>query len=292
MSAVEVRDLMIAYGARTLLDDVSFDVRAGEVFGIIGPNGAGKTSLVESIAGLRTPARGLIRVACDRIGVQLQDSQLPSRVTVDEVTRLFHSFYAESRSVSDVLDSVGLSELRRAKVDRLSGGERQRLAVALALLGDPELLCLDELSTGLDPHGRAAICDMVTRLSDDGITIILTSHYMDEVERLCSRIGLLRDGGVVVSESPRAFVASAGCPHRFAIILPGLDPDAVADLRALPTVSDVDVEPDRVAFRAHWPAVADPLEAVITKYRVSPLHVRHEPPSLEEAFMRLTEARC
>jgi ABC-2 type transport system ATP-binding protein len=301
MNAVEVEDVTIAYGGRTVLDGVSFEVRPGEIFAVIGPNGAGKTSLVECVEGLRTPARGRIRVfgrsvpeerreLAGMVGVQLQDGQLPSRVTVEEVTRLFRSFYRVSRSVDDVLESVGLDGLRRSRVDRLSGGERQRLAVALALLGDPRLLCLDELTTGLDPHGRRAICDMVKALADDGMTVILTSHYMDEVERLSSRIALVRDGAVTVSGSTRAFVAGAACPHRFSVRTPSLEPAALADLRSLPTLSDWTVEADRIAFRAQWPAVEAALEAVISKHGLSPLDVNHVPPSLEEAFIRLTEA--
>jgi ABC-2 type transport system ATP-binding protein len=297
--AVEVEDVTIAYGERTVLEDVSFEVRPGEVFGLIGLNGAGKTSIMECIEGLRRPARGRIRVlgrdaARDRrelaglVGVQLQDGQLPSRATVDEVTRLFASLYPRRRSAAGVLASVGLTERRASRVERLSGGERQRLAVALALLGDPRLLCLDELTTGLDPHGRQAIWGMVQGLRDEGIAIVLTSHYMDEVERLCSRVALLRGGTTTVADSTRELVATAGCPHRFTVGTSDLDAAAVADLRAMPTVSDWSLEDDRVAFRAQWPLVAEPLEAAIARHNVSPLDVSHDAPSLEEAFISLT----
>ncbi len=298
--AVEVEGLTITYGPRTVLRDVGFDVRAGEIFGVIGPNGAGKTSTVECIEGLRTPARGRITVLgrdvsagrrdiAGLVGVQLQDGQLPSRATVGEVTRVFRSFYRRSRSETEVLASVGLADHRKSRVERLSGGERQRLMVALALLGDPRLLCLDELTTGLDPHGRRAIWEMVRRLRDEGITIILTSHDMHEVERLCSRVALLRDGGLTVAESTRDFVAAAGCPHRFTVLTGKLHPTAVAELRALPSVSDWTIAADRVEFRAEWPLVEAPLEAVIARHGVSPLDVSHDAPSLEEAFIRLTE---
>lgn len=297
---VDVEDVTIAYGMRTILSSVTFEVHEGEIFGIIGPNGAGKTSTVECIDGLRTPAGGRIRVLgrdvdgargalAGLVGVQLQEAQFPTRVSVEEITRLFRSFYAQGMTEAEVLMSVGLEDLRKARVERLSGGERQRLSVALALLGGPRLLCLDELTTGLDPRGRRAIWDLIERLRDDGLTIILTSHYMDEVERLCSRVALFQHGHASVADSIPALVESAACPHGFSVSRERLGTDSLAALRSLPTVSKWNMDAERVTFRADWPAVRDPFEAVITRYGLSVLDVQHHRPSLEDAFIRLTQ---
>ncbi len=190
MTAIEVEGLVKRYDNRTVVDDVSFTVEAGEVFGIVGPNGAGKTTIVEMIEGLRRPDAGRIRVlgldpladaaeVRQRLGVQLQESRLPDKLRVWEAMDLFASMYADPAPWPELLDRLGLSDRRNARYKDLSGGQKQRLSAALALVGDPEVVVLDELTTGLDPQARRATWDMIEGIRDDGVTIVLVTHFME-----------------------------------------------------------------------------------------------------------------
>ena len=226
---VEVRGLTVRYGQVVALDAVDLTVAPGEVLGIIGPNGAGKTTLVECMAGLRTPTSGSVRVAgldpaADRArmsllaGVQLQESAYPPRVRVEEICALFAGFYPEPEDYGRLLTEFGLAEHRRRPVTKLSGGQRQRLALVLALLGRPRIVFLDELTTGLDPVARREVWEGLRSRSEAGLTVVLTSHHMEEVEYLCDRVAVLVRGSVAATGSVGALIAAhAGSGERLVI---------------------------------------------------------------------------
>jgi ABC-2 type transport system ATP-binding protein len=217
--AIRCRALVKRYPPDVLaVDGLDLEVRRGECFGLLGPNGAGKTTTVEILEGLLEPTGGEVEVLGRRwardaaalrqlIGLTLQETHLPERLTVEEVVRLFRSFYGRGRGVDEVIALVGLEEKRRAWAVKLSGGQRQRLAVATALVGDPELLFLDEPTTGLDPQSRRQLWDVVTDLKRQGKTVLLTTHYMDEAERLCDRVAIVDHGRIIAEGTPRELVA-------------------------------------------------------------------------------------
>jgi len=225
--AVRVAGLEKRYGALRALDDVSFEIARGEIFGIIGPNGAGKTTLVECLETLRQPDGGVVRVLGlnpqtharairARIGVQLQSTALQERLQLWEALDLFGSFYPDPADWRSLLCDVGLAERARVAVGDLSGGERQRAFVALALINRPELVFLDELTTALDPGGRRAIWDLVRRVRDGGATVVLTTHFMEEAERLCDRVAIMHHGRVIALDSPAALIGTLGAERRVA----------------------------------------------------------------------------
>ncbi|GAA1412156.1 ABC transporter ATP-binding protein [Catellatospora coxensis] len=221
MTVIEVNGLTKRYGDRTVVDGVSFTVAEGEVFGILGENGAGKTTTVECISGLRTPDAGSISVfgldsSADReelrriIGVQLQESQLQDRLRVGEAMQLYASFYRDPADWRELLAAVGLTEQVRMPYAKLSGGQKQRLSIALALIGNPRLAILDELTTGLDPRARRETWRLIRQIRDRGVTVLLVTHFMDEAERLCDRLAVLDGGKIVALDTPAALIANVG----------------------------------------------------------------------------------
>nr|WP_182903829.1 ABC transporter ATP-binding protein [Microbispora sp. H10830] len=224
MSAViEVENLHKSYGGTVALDDVSFTVRQGEIFGILGRNGAGKTTAVECLVGLRAPDRGRIRVLgrdprrdhaelTRRVGVQLQDSRLPERLRVGEAMRLYQSFYPDPADSGELLARLGLAGREKTPYGKLSGGQKQRFAIALALIGRPRNAVLDELTTGLDPHARRDTWDLIAGVRAAGVTIVLVTHFMLEAERLCDRLAVIDAGRVLVTGAPAELVQRAGQP--------------------------------------------------------------------------------
>src|SRR6266853_3204593 len=219
-----VHGLRKAYSDVIAVDGLELEVRAGECFGLLGPNGAGKTTTIEIGEGLLSPDAGTVELLGmrwetdagelrQRLGVQLQETQLSEKLTVDETVRLFRSFYRRGPTVSEVIAMVQLEEKRSSRVGGLSGGQKQRLAMACALVGDPDLLFLDEPTTGLDPQARRHLWDLVDELKKAGRTIILTTHYMDEAERLCDRVAIVDHGKVITLGSPRQLIASLGGDH-------------------------------------------------------------------------------
>ncbi|WP_274995604.1 ABC transporter ATP-binding protein [Promicromonospora iranensis] len=219
--AIVAEHLHKRYGPKVAVDDVSLRVDPGEIFGILGTNGAGKTTTVEMIAGLRRPGRGSVSLLGldprrDRakvrqvLGVQLQESYVHGALTVSELIGLYRSFYPDPRPADELVELVGLEEQRRVRFEKLSGGQQQRLSIALALVGRPRVVILDELTTGLDPRARRRMWATIERLRDEGVTIVLVSHAMEEVERLCDRVALLDAGRVVAVETPAGLVAQAG----------------------------------------------------------------------------------
>jgi len=219
-----LRGLRKTYGDVLAVDGLDLEVRAGECFGLLGPNGAGKTSTIEICEGLSPPDAGDVvvlgrrwgqqdRELRERLGISLQETQFSDKLTVGETVSLFRSFYRRGPGPDAVIDMVQLGEKAGARVGRLSGGQKQRLALACALVGDPELLFLDEPTTGLDPQARRQLWELIERLRSEGRSILLTTHYMDEAERLCDRVAIVDHGRVIAEGTPRALIASLGAEH-------------------------------------------------------------------------------
>lgn len=222
--AIRVQGLRKAFGELVAVRGVDLEIGRGECFGLLGPNGAGKTTTIEILEGLQAPDAGEVEILGlrwdsdalqirPRLGIQLQETQLTDRQKVEEVVRLFRSFYAEGPSVEQLLDRVQLQEKRDAFVRDLSGGQRQRLSVACALAGDPDILFLDEPTTGLDPQSRRALWDVCERFKAEGGTILLTTHFMDEAEKLADRVAIMDAGEILVEGTPRELIATLGGAH-------------------------------------------------------------------------------
>src|SRR5580698_8039277 len=226
-----LRGVRKAFADVVAVDGLDLEVKRGECFGLLGPNGAGKTTTIEICEGLTAPDAGTVELLGlnwasnekqlrQRIGIQLQETQFPDKLTVDETLRLFRSFFRKGLTVEESIRTAQLEEKRRSRIGGLSGGQKQRLAMACALVGDPELLFLDEPTTGLDPQARRHLWDLVDGLKQAGRTIILTTHYMDEAERLCDRVAIMDHGRIIALDSPEQLIASVGGEHivEFAII--------------------------------------------------------------------------
>lgn len=253
--ALSCRTLVKRYGSLTAVDGLDLTVYRGECFGLLGPNGAGKTTTIEILEGLLEPDGGDVEVLGlrwathaqslrERIGVQLQETRLNEKLTVEEVIRLFRSFYPSGRAVDDVLAIVELTSKRTARVGKLSGGQKQRLAVACALVGNPELIFLDEPTTGLDPQSRRQLWDLLVDFRRQGGTILLTTHYMDEAEILCDRVAIVDAGRVIALGTPRELITSLGGSQIVECRFAGSAVLDASPLRALPGVHDVRGEAD------------------------------------------------
>jgi ABC-2 type transport system ATP-binding protein len=223
-AALRCEKLVKKYGDVTAVDGLDLTVQRGECFGLLGPNGAGKTTTVEILEGLNDPTAGSVevlglrwadseRALRERIGLSLQETHFPERLTVREVLRLFRSFFSSGRTVDEVIDLVSLREKAETWTEKLSGGQRQRLAVAVGLVGDPEVLFLDEPTTGLDPQSRRQLWDIITGFRAEERTVLLTTHYMDEAERLCNRVAVVDRGKVIALGTPQELIDSLGGPE-------------------------------------------------------------------------------
>jgi ABC-2 type transport system ATP-binding protein len=246
MTVIEVNDLRKRYGATVAVRDVSFTVERGEIFGILGPNGAGKTTTVECVAGLRRPDSGSIRVLGRSprdtelrrlVGVQLQESQLPDKTSVQEALELYSSFYRDPADWRELSRELGLDTKLGTRYAKLSGGQKQRLSIALALVGNPEIAILDELTTGLDPQARRDTWGLIERIRDRGVTILLVTHFMEEAERLCDRLAVIDAGAVAALGTPAGLIAEISAEQRIRFRPSQPLDDAV--LTALPEVTQV-----------------------------------------------------
>jgi ABC-2 type transport system ATP-binding protein len=295
-SVVRVSGIRKTYGATVALDHVSFEVQRGEIFGLIGPNGAGKTTTLECVEGLRKPDRGTIavldldpfhdrRTLQNRIGVQLQEAQLQKRIKVWEAVDLWASLYRTKVDGSQLLERLGLAEKRQAWFMTLSGGQKQRLFIALALISDPELVFLDELTTGLDPQARRAIWDLVRGIKDRGKTVVLTTHLMEEAERLCDRVAIVERGRVIDVGTPDALVRRH-CPEQ-TVVLQTADPHAEECLRSLLHVTDVRREGLRFTILGRDDVITDVIHCV-SEHRIRVSEFRTVLPNLEDVFLKLT----
>jgi ABC-2 type transport system ATP-binding protein len=295
--AIRVSDLHKRYGAVCAVDGVTFQVHRGEIFGMVGPNGAGKTTTIECIEGLRRPDEGVIQVLGldpqengyalrERIGVQLQEAALPDRLKVQEAMALFAAFYQRSAPWEPLLDELGLSDKRDSYVAKLSGGQKQRLFIALALVNDPELVFLDELTTGLDPQARRAMWDLVRGIRERGATVFLTTHFMEEAERLCDRVAIMDDGRIVALDSPESLVRSLGAESRLVLSVNGdFDPALIS---ALPGVSRIERSGERVIVYGHGEGVLGRVVVALEEGGVRLGDLRTEQPTLDDVFLALT----
>lgn len=296
---VVVKDLVVRYGDFVAVGGVSLEVSSGQILGIVGPNGAGKTSLVECIEGLRQRHSGSVRVAgldpiTDRvaltrlIGVQLQATSYPSRCRVSEVCKLFSGFYHDAVSYQELLVECGLRGKDRQYVSKLSGGEAQKLSLVLALLGRPRVLFLDELTTGLDPNARRSTWELIVRLRKTGCAIVLTSHYMDEVEYLADRVIVMTHGQVKASGTVAQIVASSGGIDKYFLDGGLSDTVSIGRLRNLGGVSDVSETARGVVVRGTYPGALDAVRAYLRDLGSDGSAVQHRAPTLEDAFIELT----
>jgi ABC-2 type transport system ATP-binding protein len=294
---VRVEGIRKHYGRTIAVDDVSFDVRAGEIFGLIGPNGAGKTTTMECVEGLRPPDRGTIAVLGldpvrdvyrlqDRIGVQLQEAQLQKRIKVREAVDLWASLYRKSVDAGRLLEQLGLVEKQDAWFMTLSGGQKQRLFIALALINDPELVFLDELTTGLDPQARRAIWELVRGIRQRGKTVFMTTHLMDEAERLCDRVAIIDRGRIIDIDSPAALVRRH-CPER-AVIVTTRQHSADALFRQLPSVTAVERRDDQVFIQGRGDDFVTHVIQCLAVHAIPVADLRTESPTLEDVFLRVT----
>ncbi len=294
---IRVAGVRKTYGATVAVEDVSFDVYDGEIFGLIGPNGAGKTTTMECVEGVRTPDRGVISVLGldpvrdvyrlqERIGVQLQQAQLQKRIKVWEAVHLWASLYPRSVDGDQLLAQLGLADKRNDWFMNLSGGQKQRLFIALALINDPEVVFLDELTTGLDPQARHAIWDLVRGIRARGKTVFLTTHLMEEAERLCDRVAIIDRGRIVDIDSPAALVVRH-CPER-TVVLTTDDPVAEELFRALPRVESAAREGSQFTLRGQGDDFATDVIQCLSEHGIRITEFRTMVPTLEDVFLRLT----
>jgi ABC-2 type transport system ATP-binding protein len=286
------------YGSTVAVEDVSFDVDEGEIFGLIGPNGAGKTTTMECIEGLRTPDRGTISVLGldpfrdvyklqDRIGVQLQQAQLQKRIKVWEAVDLWASLYQKKAIDGEhLLEQLGLADKRGAWFMNLSGGQKQRLFIALALINDPEVVFLDELTTGLDPQSRRAIWDLVRGIRERGKTVFLTTHLMEEAERLCDRVAIIEHGRIIDIDRPDKLV-DLHCPER-TVVLTTNDPVAEERFRAIAGVAAVNCTDFRFTIHGRGDDLVTEVIHCLSENRIRVTDFRTILPNLEDVFLKLT----
>src|SRR5579859_751342 len=296
---IEVRQLHKSYGDTVAVDDISFDVQQGEIFGILGPNGAGKTTTVECIEGLRSPDGGQVTVLglnpqnhraelTQRLGVQLQDSQLPDKLRVDEALDLYSSFYRNPADWRSLLELLGIKDKARTRFGKLSGGQKQRLSIALALVGSPQVAILDELTTGLDPAARHDTWELIENVRDRGVTIVLVTHFMEEAERLCDRVALIDSGRVVAIDTPANLAEGVQTGKRIQFRPSVPLPDNL--LESLPDVTDVIYRGDVVVVTGNSNAL-NAVTSALARNQILARQLRVDQANLEDAFLALTGGR-
>jgi ABC-2 type transport system ATP-binding protein len=297
-SVIQVSGIRKTYGRTVAVDEVSFEVNEGEIFGLIGPNGAGKTTTMECVEGVRKPDRGNILVlgldpfrdvykVQERIGVQLQQAQLQKRIKVWEAVDLWASLYKKKAVDAErLLEQLGLADKRDAWFMNLSGGQKQRLFIALALINDPEVVFLDELTTGLDPQARRAIWELVRQIRERGKTVFLTTHLMEEAEKLCDRVAIIEHGKIIDADTPERLV-SRHCPER-TVVLVTEDANAEERFRAIPGVEMVTSTDSRLTIRGRGDDLVSAVIRCLSENRIRVTDFRTILPSLEDVFLKLT----
>ncbi|WP_329123088.1 ABC transporter ATP-binding protein [Streptomyces sp. NBC_01465] len=298
MAIIEVSEVRKVYGGRAVVDGVSFAVEQGEIFGILGPNGAGKTTTVECVEGLRVPDAGSVRVAGfdpvadhDRVskilGAQLQESELQPKLTVREALTLYAAFYPHPADWRPLAERLGLTAHLDARFGKLSGGQKQRLFIALALIGNPKVVVLDELTTGLDPRARRDTWQLIEDVRDSGVTVLLVTHFMEEAQRLCDRIAVIDGGRIAALDTPSGLIRRAS-----GATVISFSPSSTLDeneLRALPALSSVEYKDDRITLSG----TDDTVNAVITllaQRHITAHQLRVTDATLDDAFLDLTGA--
>ena len=295
---IQVSSVRKTYGRTIAVAEASFEVNQGEIFGLIGPNGAGKTTTMECIEGLRKPDSGSIAVLGldpyrqiyqlqDRIGVQLQQAQLQKRIKVWEAIDLWASLYGRKPADAErLLSQLGLTDKRNTWFMNLSGGQRQRLFIALALINDPEVVFLDELTTGLDPQARHAIWGLIRDIRERGKTVFLTTHLMEEAERLCDRVAIMENGRIIDVDTPAALVARH-CPER-SVVLSTSETVDPSPFRALATVDSVECTGEQITIRGHGDDLVTAVIHCLSENRIRVTDFRAILPNLEDVFLKLT----
>ena len=295
---IQVSGIRKTYGSTVAVDEVSFEVNDGEIFGLIGPNGAGKTTTMECVEGIRKPDRGTISVLGldpfrqvyklqDRIGVQLQQAQLQKRIKVWEAVDLWASLYKKKPADAErLLDQLGLADKRNAWFMNLSGGQKQRLFIALALINDPEVVFLDELTTGLDPQARRAIWELVRGIRERGKTVFLTTHLMEEAERLCDRVAIIERGRIIDIDTPERLV-DRHCPER-TVVLATNDPAAEERFRTIPRIESVVRSDLQFTIRGRGDDLVTEVIHCLSESRIRVTDFRMIVPNLEDVFLKLT----
>src|SRR5580765_8514359 len=297
-TVIQVSGIRKTYGSTVAVDEISFEVNKGEIFGLIGPNGAGKTTTMECIEGIRKPDRGTIAVlgldpfrqvykVQERIGVQLQQAQLQKRIKVWEAVDLWASLYGKRAVDAErLLEQLGLTDKRGAWFMNLSGGQKKRLFIALALINDPEVVFLDELTTGLDPQARHAIWDLVRGIRERGKTVFLTTHLMEEAERLCDRVAIIEHGRIIDIDSPEKLVIRH-CPER-TVVLSTDHADAEGRFRTIPGVLEVNCTDFRFTIHGRGDDLVTEVIHCLSENRIRVTDFRTILPNLEDVFLKLT----
>ena len=295
MPVIEISHLRKVYGAKVAVDDVSLTVGGGEIFGILGPNGAGKTTTVECLVGLRRPDGGVVDVLglaplrdrtalTNAVGVQLQEAALPDKMTVGEAITLYSAFYDAPRDGRELLGELGIDDAWSVPYRKLSGGQKQRLSIALALLGNPQIAVLDELTTGLDPAARRETWSLIERVRERGVTIVLVTHFMEEAQRLCDRLAIIARGSVVALDTPAAIAAMSEAPHTLRLTAPERVDSRIAQLAAVETTRR---HGDELVI-AGGEEVAQQVLTQLSELGVTAGDVRLEQASLDDAFVAIT----
>lgn len=297
MQVLSVTDLTKDYGKIHAVGGVSFTIEAGEIFGMIGPNGAGKTTTIECCLGLRAASSGEIRLL-DRdprrdrselfteVGVQLQEASYQEHIRVDEICRVISSLYENPRDWRDILERFGLAGREKAKVTKLSGGQRQRLTIALAMIPGPKIVFLDELTTGLDPRARREMWEDIRTLRNDGTTVFMTTHYMEEAEYLCDRVAVIDGGKLLALDTVDALLDNTDLDHEISLRVSGV---ADAELVSLPGVRRVGADEGRTILYCDSQHVLAALVQLLESRNADYSDVRTKSPGLEEVFLHLTE---
>ncbi len=294
---IEVKNLRKTYGSVVAIEEISFEVYEGEIFGMVGPNGAGKTTTVECVEGLRKPDKGELRILGldpqeegyslrQRIGVQLQETALQDHLKVWEALDLFASFYSHPVDWQILLEKMNLAEKRNAAFNKLSGGQKQRLFIALALVNNPELVFFDELTTGLDPHARRNMWDMVRDIREQGKTVVLTTHFMEEAERLCDRVAIVDQGRIVALDTPDNLIRDLGAENRVVFTING--EFKAEKLNELASVTRVEQSGDRCEIYGWDEKLIVDVVNALSKNGCAFRDLRTEQPTLEDVFLALT----
>jgi ABC-2 type transport system ATP-binding protein len=296
-NVIEVNNLQKSYGKLKAVDGISFDVKRGEIFGIVGPNGAGKTTTIECIEGLRNFDKGEISVLnlnpikdCinfrNRVGMQLQESSLPARLKVWEIIDLYASFYDKSLNQKDLLKKFGLVEKKNDYFSKLSGGQKQRLFIILALLNDPDVIFLDEITTGLDPQARRAMWKMMIEIRNSGKTILLTTHFMEEAEYLCDRVAIIDNGHIIALDTPENLVKNLnGCVQISFLIKEDFEIKILESLNGIINIKIID---NKVVIHGNGKNILLDVVNLLSESKIDFTNLNMKQPNLEDVFLELT----
>ena len=296
-AVIQVKNLKKSYGKIKAVDDVSFEVYEQEIFGLVGPNGAGKTTAIECIEGLRKPNSGHLTVLDlnptsnghtlrNMIGIQLQESQLPARLKIWEAVSLFSSFYKKNIESEPLLRDLGLGEKKNAYFDKLSGGQKQRLFIALSLINDPELIFLDELTTGLDPQARRTTWDLVSNVRNKGKTIFLTTHFMEEAEKLCDRVAIMDKGKIIALDTPGNLIKEISTETRLRFsVAESLELDLSDNIKS---ISKHEKSGSRITLYGNDKRMVKDVVNFLVNRNIDFYDLQTEQSTLEDVFLSLT----